>query len=113
MPLPVPVSGREGEFKRKAGGEVVISRLQPGVLEKLARATGGVYLEASNANTDPRPILDRISAMQKRGIASSTVATLEERFQWPLAFAAAALGLWLVVSPYMRWPRPASREETA
>lgn len=110
---PVPVSGREGEFKRKAGGEVVISRLQPGVLEKLARATGGVYLEASNANADPRPILDRISAMQKRGIASSTVATLEERFQWPLAFAAAALGLWLVVSPYLRWPRPASREETA
>ncbi len=107
---PVPVAGREGEFKRTTGGEVVISRLQPDVLENLAQATGGVYLEASNANADPRPILDRIQAMQKRGLSSSTVATLEERFQWPLAAAAAALALWLAVSPYVRWPRRAPEE---
>ena len=108
---PVPLAGKEGEFKRAAGGEVVISRLRPAVLEKLAKATGGTYLEASNANADPRGILDRISAMQKRGLSSSTVATLEERFQWPLAAAAAALALWLVVSPYVRWPRRAAQEE--
>ena len=108
---PVPLAGRQGEFKRAAGGEVVISRLRPAVLEKLAKATGGTYLEASNANADPRGILDRISAMQRRGLSSSTVATLEERFQWPLAAAAAALALWLVVSPYVRWPRRAAQEE--
>ncbi len=101
---PVPVSGREGEFKRTAAGEVVISRLQPGVLERLAQETGGTYLEAANANTDPRPILDRIQSMQKRSLASSTVATLEERFQWPVALAAAALALWLLLTPYTKWP---------
>ncbi|MEO7793159.1 MAG: VWA domain-containing protein [Thermoanaerobaculia bacterium] len=107
---PVPVAGHEGEFKRTAAGGIVISRLQPGVLEKLSTATGGLYLEASNANVDPGAILDRISGMQKRGLASSTVSTLEERFQWPLAAAAAALGLWLAVSPYSRRPgRTASR----
>lgn len=108
---PVPVSGREGEFKRSADGQIVISRLHPGVLEKLSSATGGVYLEASNANADPAPILGRISEMQKRGLASSTVMTLEERFQWPLSLAALALLLWLALSPYSRWPRGAATED--
>lgn len=107
---PVPVSGRDGEFKRTVGGEIVISRLHPAVLEKLSSATGGIYLEASNANADPGPILGRISEMQKRGLSSSTVATLEERFQWPLGAAAAALALWLAVSPYTRWPRRGAAE---
>ena len=110
---PVPVAGKAGEFKRATGGEVVISRLRPAVLEKVAEATGGIYLEASNANADPRAILERIQAMQKRGLSSSTVATLEERFQWPLAAAAAALALWLAVSPYKRWPRRDAQEEAA
>ncbi len=108
---PVPVAGSEGEFKRTTGGEIVISRLQPAVLENLAKETGGIYLEASNANADPGAILERVQAMQKRGLASSTVATLEERFQWPLAAAAAALAFWLAVTPYARWPRRAPREE--
>ena len=108
---PVPVAGREGEFKRTAAGEIVISRLHPAVLEKLAAATGGIYLGAGDANADPRAIVDRIGAMQTRGLASSTVATLEERFQWPLAAAAAALALWLAVTPYTRWPRRVPREE--
>ena len=110
---PVPVSGREGEFKRTASGEVVISRLQPGVLEKLAQGTSGTYLEAANANTDPRPILERIQSMQKRSLASSTVSTLEERFQWPLGLAVAALALWLALTPYMRWPRRQPPEAAA
>jgi Ca-activated chloride channel family protein len=108
---PVPVAGAEGEFKRAASGEIVISRLQPAVLERLSEATGGIYLEAANAGVDPQPVIERVAAMQKRGISSSTVATLEERFQWPLAAAAAALALWLTLSPYVRWPGRAVREE--
>ncbi len=108
---PVPVAGAEGEFKRTTTGEIVISRLQPAVLERLAKATGGIYLEAANAGVDPQPVVDRVSDMQKRGISSSTVATLEERFQWPLAAAGVALALWLTLSPYVRWPRRAAREE--
>jgi Ca-activated chloride channel family protein len=99
---PVPVAGKAGEFKRAAGGDVVISKLHPDTLEKLAAATGGTYLEASDANADPGAIVERISGMQKRGLASSTVSTLEERFQWPLAAAAAALALWLLLTPYAR-----------
>ncbi|MEO8275845.1 MAG: VWA domain-containing protein [Thermoanaerobaculia bacterium] len=97
---PVPVAGKEGEFKRASNGEIVISKLHSATLEKLAQATGGTYLEAANANTDPAPIVERIAGMQKRGISSATVATLEERFQWPLAAAAAALALWLAATPY-------------
>ncbi len=107
---PVPVAGKEGEFKRSAGGDIVISKLHAATLEKLATATGGIYLEAANSNADPQAIVDRITGMQKRGLASSTVATLEERFQWPLAAAAVALALWLALTPYERSSRRWSRE---
>ena len=78
----------------------MISRLYPSILQQLTTATGGIYLEASTSNADPRAIIEQISGMQKRGLSSSTVATLEERFQWPLAAAAAALALWLALTPY-------------
>jgi hypothetical protein len=38
--------------------------------------------------------------MEKRTVESQSVTTLEERFQWPLALAAAALLLYLGVSPF-------------
>ena len=98
--------GRVQAHRRRRGRDQPPSARRP--REARADATGGIYLEAANANADPRPILDRIQAMQKRGLSSSTVATLEERFQWPLAAAAAVLALWLAVSPYMRWPRRGS-----
>lgn len=108
---PVPAAGKEGEFKRSTGGEIVISRLHPATLEKLTTATGGIYLQAANANADPQAIVERISGMQKRGLSSSTVATLEERFQWPLATAAAALALWLAITPYARWAGRLTQED--
>jgi Ca-activated chloride channel family protein len=105
---PVPVAGRANEFKKTRDGQVVVSRLDEEPLEKIADATGGRYLAATTANVDPRPIVDRILDMEKRGLASSTLTTLEERFQFPLALAAAALALRLLLTSFRRLRREAS-----
>ena len=107
---PVPVAGRANEFKHTREGEVVVSRLDSKPLERLAEETGGLYLSAPNSTTEPAVLVDRILGMDKRGIASATLTTLEERFQIPLALALAALAARLLLTPYRR-PRRASAAE--
>lgn len=99
-----PAPGGDG-FKRDRDGQVVISRLREEALEKLARETGGVYLRATSAGLDPSPIERRIAEMGGRSLAKDKVEAQKERFQWPLAVAALALLLHLLVRPFASTPR--------
>ncbi len=92
-------------WKRDREGQVVISRLHEEALEKLAKTTGGVYLRASSGGLDPEPIAKRIGTIGGRTLAEDRVETHEERFQWPLALGALALGIHLFVRPFARAPR--------
>lgn len=103
---PVPAPG--GGFKRDRRGEVVISRLQRDTLRRMAEAGGGEAFEAANAAFDPAPVARRIAALGGRAIEASSVTALEERFQWPLALAVAALAAALGLTPWR--PRPAEEE---
>lgn len=96
----LPLPGGHGEVKRDDDGNPVLSRLQEENLEGLARATGGLYLRATSAAADPGPVAARISRMEGRTLESESLNTREERFQWPLAAAVAALLSYLAVTPF-------------
>lgn len=102
--LPIP-GGRPGEVKKDRDGRIVISRLQPETLEQMARATGGVYLQAEDPAMDLTPVLDRIEAMKAPTYEAGAVEVLKDRFQWPLATATLALLLHLAVGPFRGTPR--------
>ena len=102
---PVPLPGQPGEVRRRRDGSVVISRLHEDVLEDLARATGGVYLRATDPARSLRPVIDALDSMDRRAHEVAHVETRAERFQWPLAAAVAALLAHLAVPPF----RPARR----
>ncbi len=108
-PLPLPAGDIAGErrpaedrFKRDRRGQVVISRLNESALEQLAQKTSGAYLRVPSAATDPKPLVDAIAKLEGRTIESLDVTTRAERFQWPLALAAAALFAHLAVRPFRR-----------
>ncbi len=90
---------------------MVITRLHEDTLEPMAQATGGTYLRVTSAATDPTPILRQIDRLEKRTLETETVTTREERFQWPLLLAAAALLLQLAVGPFA--PRAAGDQPGA
>ena len=92
--------GAEPGLKRDAEGQVVISRLAEEVLEQAAEATGGVYLRATGAGADLAPLVERIESMATRRFESETLDTRAERFQWPLALAAAALAAHRAAGPF-------------
>jgi len=97
---PVPVPGEPGSFKRDRRGELVVSRLRPETLRRLAEAAGGDSFAAASPAFDPAPIVRRIGTLGGRAVESATVTSLEERFQWPLALAAAALAAALALTPW-------------
>jgi Ca-activated chloride channel homolog len=103
----LPLPGNRGEVKRDEGGQPVRSKLHEEELESLARSTGGLYLRATTAAVNPEAVVSRIERMEGRTIEAESLNTREERFQWPLAAAVAALLLYLAVPPF------AAREEAA
>ncbi len=106
---PVPIPGSPGETKRDGEGNIVITQLHPDVMARLARATGGSYLQVASAAADPAPLLRQIDRMEKRTFESQSLSTLEERFQWPLGLAALALLLHLGWGPFVAFTSPALR----
>jgi Ca-activated chloride channel homolog len=99
----------EGGLKRDEQGNVVVTRLNEDSLEQLARNTGGQYLRVTSAGTDPAPLLAGLNRLEKRTVESEMVSTSEERFQWPLGLAIAALLLHLGLGTFA----PRYREEQA
>ena len=96
----------DGSFLKDDRGAVVLSRLETATLQELARATDGVYRDAS-AWIDVAGLVNETIERGRRGefVETNTVRQVE-RFQWPLALA-----FWcLLVSLYHEFPvRPKSR----
>jgi Ca-activated chloride channel family protein len=109
-PVPVGVAAPRADGRRAAGGSegvkrhedgsVVISTLRQEVLERMARATGGVYLHAIDGGRSLRPLVAALGTMDRHVFETTTMDTRAERFQWPLAAAAIALLLHLAVPPF-------------
>ncbi len=98
-----------GQFVKDDRGAVVLSKLESGTLEELARTTGGVYRDASAWVDLSGLVKETVEAGRKGDFVEKNTIRLAERFQWPLA-----LGLWcLLVSLYYEFPvRPRVRSVT-
>jgi Ca-activated chloride channel homolog len=96
----IPITGENGEtsFVKDAAGQVVKSKLDDGVLRKVAEATGGFYLHLENG---PRTM----QQIQNEGVAKMQAAEMDvrlsrrpiERYEWPLSAALVALALSMLI----------------
>ena len=84
-PIPLP----RGGFKKDDSGEVVLSRLDEGLLTELARIGGGAYVRSSAGAADMRAIYEGELRGQASGARETTrqEQVWDERFQWPLGLA--------------------------
>ena len=102
LPLPSSAAAGGAAYKLDENGRPVLSRLQPALLQRVARETGGVYVEAGRAATAVTPIVDAVSRLATRSLGTETVRQQQERFQWCVGLAVAALLLALGTSPFRR-----------
>jgi Ca-activated chloride channel family protein len=96
-PVPeVDAAGRTSGYKSDASGQPVLSRPDPGLLRRLAAETGGSYTAVSSLRTDLEGVARQIDLGARRPMSEVLLTLREERFQYPLGVAVAALGLLLL-----------------
>ena len=84
---PIPEK-EKGGFKKDRKGEVILTQIDEGSLQKIALATGGSYVRSVTGDLDLEKIYDDIhEKLEEKDLKSGKQKRFEERFQWPLFFA--------------------------
>ncbi len=99
--VPIPVYNQYGQkdFRRDNEGNVVITKLNEGMMKEIAAAGGGTYVRASNVTTALKVVFDKINELEKATFETAKVADYESWFQIPLAIALVFLVLEFLVLP--------------
>ena len=87
------------DFIRDENGEIVVSKLDEEVLQKIAVTTGGAYVRATTANVGLGDIISLINRTEKSKFKSEVFEEYNELYPIPLAIALALLLLECVVLP--------------
>jgi Ca-activated chloride channel family protein len=88
---PIPLPGRQARFKKDREGRVVTTRLDEGILERLALDTAGRYYRATPSQVEVDEIAQGLVGMDAEEFGTVMRVRYEERYQLPLGVALAAL----------------------
>jgi Ca-activated chloride channel family protein len=69
-------------FKRDKAGQVIMTRLDEVLLQRVADAGGGKYLRGSQSAQELESVWSDISSMEKREIGKKQFTAFEDRFQY-------------------------------
>lgn len=93
VPIPNIINGVPSGYKKDKQGNTVITKLDSKILQDIAAATNGAYVQASSSDIGLDAILNKIAEMDKKQMESKMFTDYEDQFQW---FLGAAL-LFLVL----------------
>lgn len=80
-----------GEFIRDEQGNMVVSKLDETMLEKIALSTGGAYIRATNRSLGLDEIVQKIGEVEKKEMKATVFEDFSEQYQYPLGIALAIL----------------------
>ena len=81
---PIPM---DGELLKDKDGNIVVTRLDEGVLKEVADAGNGVYVRAGNSEFGLNPIIEDIRRMEDEKYSSIVFEEYDEQFMYFLAIA--------------------------
>jgi Ca-activated chloride channel family protein len=98
--VPIPLKQADGAmtYKKDRQGNVVTTRLDQELLQKIAMATGGKYYHAEPGRFELEEVLKEINKMEKRETEGERFSHYEERFQIPLGIALVLLVAEMLIS---------------
>lgn len=91
---PIPLNG---ELMKDNSGEIVVSRLDEGILQEIAGIGGGKYARAGNSEFGLNPIIDDIRQLDKEKFQSVVFEDFDEQFMYFFAIALFFLILEILV----------------
>lgn len=81
---PIPLKNEKGErsgFKKDRGGQMVLTRLNQPLLERLAKETGGIYLPATPGEKEVEVILKHLRGWGEQQFAEKMIVEREDQYQ--------------------------------
>lgn len=102
--IPDPNPLNDGGYIRDENGNIVKTKLEPGLLREIARITGGEYVELSSQPLT-QTIVDRVMAnLDRHDDKSRHLSRPIERYQWPLFAGIFFIMLSQLLRPTYRRP---------
>ena len=95
-PIPIKREGVIERLKKDSKGEVVITRLNEGILEDIASEGNGAYVDGSDTEEAVALVKETLQQMDKKEFEAKQFADYKDQFQW---FLGAAL-LFLLVDVF-------------
>ncbi|MFA5168355.1 MAG: VWA domain-containing protein [Candidatus Omnitrophota bacterium] len=81
---PIPLKNEKGErsgFKKDRNGQMVLTRLNQPLLERLARETGGIYLPATPGEKEVDVIMKHLRGWGEQQFAEKMIVEREDQYQ--------------------------------
>jgi Ca-activated chloride channel family protein len=91
---PIP---KNGSLMKDANGDIVVTRLDEGILQEIADIGGGKYVRAGNSEFGLNPIIDDIRTLDKEQFNSVVFEDFDEQYMYFFAIALFFLILELLV----------------
>ncbi len=82
VPIPNIIDGIVSGYKKDNAGNTVVTKLDPKILQDIAGATNGVYVQANNSDIGLDAILGKIEELDKKQLESKMYTDYEDQFQW-------------------------------
>jgi len=96
-PIPIETTSGQVNYKKDNEGQVVISKLNEDLLNKIAVSGEGIYVRANNAQIGLNTIFDKIKTLKKGEFKTKIYAEYKDQYQWPLAISLLFLLFELIV----------------
>ena len=106
---PVPTYDDDGKFTGNllhADGSPIVTRLEDRSLRAIAEGTGGRYWQYTGGDAVVREVANEVRTLDTTEIAADTGAVPDDRYQWLVAIAVAALLAEWLISDRRRMPSP-------
>lgn len=91
---PIPFANESGQIQghiKDRAGNVVISKLNDGILNILASETGGKYFRAAESDSDLRKLISDIQSFEKESFEDKKLPALQDRYNYFLLVSLACL----------------------
>ena len=94
---PIPVSsGGQRNYRKDNQGNVIVTKLDEAMLQKIAEAGNGAYIRANNAQVGLNNLFSEVNKMEKSELETQIYADYDDKFQYFLG-----LGLFLILLDFL------------
>ena len=98
---PIPL---DGDLMKDKDGNIVVTRLDEGTLQKIADVGGGAYVHAGNEEFGLNPIISDLRRMEEEHFKSMVFEEFDEQYMYFFAVALVLLVIELLIGE-RRWKR--------